>query len=106
LKNKAILALNKKINMIKQNEYFDGNVRSLGYSSATGNSTVGVMEPGEYTFTTGGPEVMTIIEGSMDVKIAGEDDWETYEDGQSYEVPGDSSFEVRISVQTSYLCQY
>jgi uncharacterized protein YaiE (UPF0345 family) len=34
--------------MISANEYFDGNVKSLGYKFAIRNSTVGVMEVGEY----------------------------------------------------------
>lgn len=92
--------------MIKENSYFDSKVKSLGYATAEGNSTVGVMEPGEYTFNTGTPEIMTVIEGAMEVKIAGENAWSTYLRGESYDVPGNSSFVVKVTVQTSYLCQF
>jgi uncharacterized protein YaiE (UPF0345 family) len=98
--------ITKKQEMINVNEYFEGNVKSLGYSREGGKSTVGVMEPGEYTFNTGNPEVMVVIEGKMEVLIAGEDEWKTYSNGEKYDVPGNSSFQLRIPVQTSYLCQY
>ncbi len=92
--------------MIKSNEYFDGNVKSLGYQTEVGSSTVGVMQPGEYEFSTGSPEIMTVIEGAMDVLLKGETDWETYEKGQSFDVPANSTFKVKMEVQTSYLCQF
>ncbi len=92
--------------MINVNEYFEGNVKSLGYSREGGKSTVGVMEPGEYTFNTGSPEVMVVIEGQMDVQLASEEAWTTYKNGEKYDVPGNSSFNLKVPVQTSYLCQY
>ncbi len=36
--------------MIGQNEYFEGQVRSLEFKNEQGNFTVGVMEPGEWKF--------------------------------------------------------
>ena len=92
--------------MINVNEYFEGKVKSIGYSRAGGKSTIGVMEPGEYTFNTGSPEVMVVIEGQMDVQLAGEESWTTYQNGEKYDVPGNSSFNLKVPVQTSYLCQY
>ena len=92
--------------MIKENTYFEGNVKSLGYATENGNSTVGVMDIGEFEFNTGGPEVMTVIVGSMLVLLAGETHWQTFVSGQSYDVPGNSSFKVKVESQVSYLCQY
>jgi len=92
--------------MINVNEYFNGNVKSLGYESAEGKSTVGVIESGEYEFGTAAPETMIIIEGALDVLIAGEEDWELYSKGQSFNVAANTSFKVRAEVQTSYLCKY
>ena len=71
--------------MISTNEYFDGNVKSLAYKSATGNSTVGVMETGEYEFGTSTHETMVVIEGEMSVKLPGATTWETYKAGTSYQ---------------------
>ncbi|MBD1433996.1 pyrimidine/purine nucleoside phosphorylase [Sphingobacterium sp. DN00404] len=92
--------------MIQVNEYFEGSVKSLGYTRTNGKSTVGVMEPGEYTFNTGSAETMIVIEGRMEVLLQGEDTWTTYGDGNSFDVPGNSTFQVKVATQTSYLCRY
>lgn len=92
--------------MISANEYFDGNVKSLGYESATGKSTLGVMEPGEYEFGTSLHETMNVIEGEMTVKLPGSEEWVTYKAGQAYEIDANQKFQVKVAAQTSYLCQY
>lgn len=92
--------------MISANEYFDGNVKSLGYKSAKGDSTLGVMEAGEYEFGTSQHETMNVIEGEMVVKLPGSSDWETYTAGQAYQIEANEKFQVKVTVQTSYLCQY
>lgn len=92
--------------MITTNEYFEGNVKSLGYTSATGKSTIGVMEAGEYEFGTSTHETMIVIEGEMTVKLPGASDWTTYKAGASYEIEANEKFQVKVSEQTAYLCQY
>lgn len=92
--------------MISVNEYFEGNVKSLGYTTAAGKSTVGVMNAGEYEFGTGSAETMTVIQGQMEVKLAGEEVVTIYAAGDSFDVPANSKFWVKVSVQTSYLCEY
>lgn len=92
--------------MISTNEYFDGNVKSLGYNSQEGKSTIGVMERGDYEFGTSSHETMTVIEGVLTVKFADQDEWVTYIAGQSFEVEANSSFEVKTVSQASYLCKY
>ena len=57
--------------MISSNEYFDGTVKSLGYTSATGKSTIGVMEPGEYEFNTSAKETMNVVEGELIALLPG-----------------------------------
>jgi len=47
--------------MLKVNEYFEGKVKSIGFSSASvGAASVGVMAEGEYTFGTAQPEEMMV----------------------------------------------
>jgi purine/pyrimidine-nucleoside phosphorylase len=92
--------------MILTNEYFEGNVKSLGYTSITGKSTLGVMEAGEYEFGTSTHETMTVIEGEMTVKLPGTSDWLTYKAGEAYEIDANEKFQVKVSAQTAYLCQY
>jgi len=38
--------------MLTVNEYFDGKVKSIAFSTTTLPATVGVMAVGEYTFST------------------------------------------------------
>ena len=92
--------------MISINEYFDGNVKSLGYDSLTGKSTVGVMEAGDYEFGTSTHETMTVVEGEMTVKLPDSSVWTTYKAGESYQIDANKKFQVKVTVQTSYLCQY
>lgn len=92
--------------MISSNEYFNGNVKSLGYVSSTGKSTLGVMEAGEYEFSTSLHETMTVVEGEMTVKLPNETEWKTYSAGESYQIEANEKFLVKVSGQTSYLCQY
>ena len=92
--------------MINNNEYFEGNVKSLGYSTNKGNSTIGVVEEGEYEFSTSSHETMTVIEGRLDVQNPNQEDWKSYKNGDSFEVEANSSFKVKAVGQTSYLCTY
>ena len=92
--------------MISSNEYFDGNVKSLGYTSSKGKSTLGVMEPGEYEFGTTQHETMNVIEGEMTVKLPNSSDWKTFKAGEAYEIDANEKFLVKVTGQTSYLCQY
>lgn len=92
--------------MISTNEYFGGNVKSLGYTSSTGKSTVGVMEAGDYEFGTSTHETMIVVEGNMTVKLPGESEWKTYKAGESYQIDANEKFQVKVSEQTAYLCQY
>ncbi len=92
--------------MIAANEYFDATVKSLGYETSEGKSTVGVMEPGDYEFGTDSHEIMTVIEGELVVTLPGATESTSYENGQSFEVEANSSFKVTAVGQTSYLCLY
>lgn len=90
--------------MITVNEYFDGAVKSLAYEN-NGKSTVGVIEAGEYEFGTATHETMIIMEGEMEVLLAG-NEWKTYRAGEKFEVEANASFKVKVAGQISYLCKY
>jgi uncharacterized protein YaiE (UPF0345 family) len=92
--------------MILENQYFEGNVKSLGYATAEGKSTVGVINAGEYKFGTAEKEIMHIIEGSLSVLLPGSEEWKTFEAGSSFVVLSNSSFKVKAEHQVAYLCQY
>lgn len=92
--------------MFKTNEYFDGKVKSIAFQTETLPATVGVMAPGDYVFNTGDKEKMVVVSGSLTIKLAGDSSDTTYTAGESFDVDANSSFDVKVSVETAYLCIY
>jgi len=92
--------------MIIVNEYFDGKVKSFVLNSSTGKKTVGVIEPGEYEFSTQSKEIMTVIDGKLSVYLPEYDEWEDFEKGASFDVPAGSKFKVKAEQDTAYICEY
>lgn len=89
------------------NIYFDGAVASHTILFADGTKkTLGVMQPGEYTFTTGAAELMEILSGSLQLQLAGEQGWQEVSGGQSFEVPAHSSFTMKVATVSDYCCSF
>ena len=92
--------------MFKVNEYFDGKVKSIAFETTDGSATIGVMAKGEYVFGTSTVEHMTVTSGKMDVKLPGEVQWKTYTEFETFVVPKDVKFNVKVDSDTSYRCLY
>ena len=96
--------------MFKTNEYFDGKVKSIAFSSKTEKDTLpatgGVMAVGDYVFNTGEKEKMTVVSGAMTIKFTGTSKTQTFNAGESFDVEANSSFDVSIATETAYLCLY
>ncbi len=92
--------------MFKVNDYFGGKVKSIAFQTATLPATVGVMAPGEYEFGTSQKETMTVVSGALTVKLPDGGDWQTFEKGQSFVVAADRKFQLKVAVDTAYLCTY
>ncbi len=92
--------------MLKTNQYFNGNVVSIGFQTETLPATVGVMAPGEYEFGTSKKETMTVVSGALTVKLPGSDNWQTFSKTESFVVEAGNSFLLRVAVDTAYLCTY
>lgn len=92
--------------MIKENSYFDAQVKSLAFSQLDDESSVGVMLPGTYQFGTGKPEKMTVVKGELVIRREGEQEWSRFKAGEAFNVAGDSFFDVEVKVATAYLCEY
>lgn len=92
--------------MFATNEYFDGNVKSIAFTTAQAPATIGVMAVGEYEFGTSSKEIMRVVSGRMDILLPGSSEWLTVEAGEQFEVEKDQRFGVRIPVETAYLCLY
>jgi purine/pyrimidine-nucleoside phosphorylase len=87
----------------RANVYFDGKCVSHTVVLADGTrKTVGVILPSSLTFNTGAPEVMEGVGGSCRVRLAGQSEWSAYREGQSFDVPGNSSFEIAVAEGDAY----
>lgn len=87
--------------------YFDGKCVSHGITLADGTKkSVGVVLPAELTFNTGAPEIMECVAGGCQYKLAGTDDWKTSGPGEKFSVPGNSSFQIRVTEPYHYICHF
>ena len=90
---------------MKHNSYFDGKVQSLAVGEKEGPTTVGVIEPGAYTFSTASEERMTLLTGTMRVRLPGAD-WRLFVAGEGFVVAPKASFDVEAAVDVAYICRY
>jgi len=91
----------------KANVYFDGKCVSHSIVLADGaKKSVGVILPTKLVFNTGAPEIMELLEGECKVKLAGEVEAKTYKGGESFNVPGNSSFEIEVVSTLHYVCHF
>lgn len=92
--------------MLKVNEYFEGKVKSIALENAQGKSTVGVMDVGEFEFGTNTVEHMTVITGLLTVLLPNATEWKDYQAGETFVVPANTKFKLKVPQQTAYLCRY
>ena len=89
------------------NIYFDGKVTSRTVEFDNGETkSLGIMLPGEYTFNTAAAEIMDILSGDVEVKLAGTSGYINIEGGSSFDVPAKSSFDIKVNSVTDYCCSY
>ena len=92
--------------MFSINKYFDEKVVSIAFQGEQLPATVGVISKGEYCFDTSKHETMTVVSGSMDVKLPGSEQWQTVTQGQSFEIAAGTDFHVKANADVAYLCTY
>jgi len=91
----------------RANVYFDGKCVSHSIELADGSKkSVGVILPSTLKFTTGAPEVMDVVEGACRIRLAGSDVWASHGTGQSFAVPGQSSFDIEVTQTVHYVCHF
>lgn len=98
----------ENISMIKEaNIYFDGKVVSRTIFLPNGEKqTLGVMQPGEYTFDTNEEEIMEMMSGELEIRLPGEIEFKKLNTPESFNVPANSSFDLKIKTVTDYCCSY
>jgi uncharacterized protein YaiE (UPF0345 family) len=98
----------KNVTVVKKaNVYFDGKVTSRSVIFADGSKkTLGVMLPGEYEFNTGDAEIMEILSGELQVSLPGAKEWKAVKGGESFEVPANSRFTMKVKALSDYCCSF
>jgi hypothetical protein len=91
----------------KANVYFEGRCVSHTIRLPDGSrKSVGVILPAKLSFETAAPETMELIAGRCRVKLAGSDRVSEYGGGQSFDVPGQSRFEIEALEPVHYVCHF
>lgn len=94
----------------KANVYFDSKCVSHTVLFRDGaRKTVGIIFPSSLTFNTGGAERVEINAGRCRVRLKDRSDWRAYGAGESFSVPGDSSFDIETieTIETlDYVCHF
>ncbi|HCT40134.1 MAG TPA: hypothetical protein DF427_02920 [Moraxellaceae bacterium] len=91
----------------KANVYFDGKCVSHNVLFADGTrKSVGVIFPSSLTFNTGAPEIMELNAGRCRIRLQGTTEWTEYKGGESFKVPGNSSFDIETLEMLDYICHF
>ena len=96
------------VSVVKQaNVYFDGKCMSHTVLLSDGSrKTLGVIFPSSLTFNTGAAEIMELNAGKCRIRLHGDTDWATYEGGQRFTVPANSSFDIETIELLDYVCHF
>jgi uncharacterized protein YaiE (UPF0345 family) len=91
----------------KANLYFDGKCVSHTVLFADGSKkTIGVIFPSTLKFNTGAAEIMELNAGKCRIKLSGASGWQSYEGGQKFDVPANSSFDIETIETLDYVCHF
>ncbi len=88
------------------NIYYDGKVTSRTVEMADGSiQSLGIMLPGNYTFETKEAEIMEMLSGELEIRLPDER-WKILNTPETFNVPANSSFDLKIKMVTDYCCSY
>ena len=91
----------------KANIYFDGKVASHTVLFPDGSKkTLGIMQAGEYEFSTGAAEIMEIFSGGLQWQMKGDSQWKQVSVGEAFNVPANSTFLMKVPAVCDYCCSF
>ena len=98
----------KNVTVVKKaNVYFNGDVTSRTVLFPDGSKkTLGIMLPGNYEFGTADKEIMEILAGELEILLPGSKVWKAIKEGETFEVPANAKFGLKIKSITDYCCSY
>jgi uncharacterized protein YaiE (UPF0345 family) len=91
--------------MIKLNQYFDGNVKSLGFELDGTPYTVGVISAGNYTFSTEKEEHIQVVAGEIEIQLPG-GSWKKIKKTEEVIIPAKLHFDIKTRHPAAYICAY
>ena len=87
--------------------YFDGKCVSHSFTLADGTKkSVGVVLPATLTFGTAAAEIMECVGGACEYRLAGSEQWLSSQTGESFHIPANSKFDIRVRQAYHYICHY
>jgi len=94
----------ENVTVVKEaNIYLDGKVTSRTVLLEDGTKiTLGIMQPGEFTFEVKGKERKEIITGNFEVRFGEETEWKRYTAGDILVVPPNITAYYRVHTVTDY----
>ncbi len=97
----------ENVSVVKEaNIYYDGKVTSRTVEFCDGSiKSLGIMLPGEYTFATADAEIMEMLSGDLEIRLPNEE-FKTLNTPETFSVPANSSFDLKIKTVTDYCCSY
>jgi uncharacterized protein YaiE (UPF0345 family) len=90
---------------MKHSTYFEGKIQSLEIKTDKGRATVGVIEPGKYSFSTSSQETMEVVSGMLKYKLE-DSGWKEAKKSESFIVAPGQTFEVEALQDAAYICYY
>lgn len=98
----------EQVSVVKAaNIYFEGQVTSRKIEFADGSyKTLGIMMPGDYEFGTEAAEIMEMLAGEVEVLLPGETEWKSFQAGDTFKVPANSKFGIKVKSVADYCCTY
>jgi purine/pyrimidine-nucleoside phosphorylase len=95
------------VSIIKNANVFDGKCVSHTVLFADGTrKSLGVILPGSIKLPTKANEVIEIQAGHCSVRLEGSMEWNKYRAGDSFPVPGNSSFDIDVFETVDYVCHF
>ncbi len=89
------------------NVYFGDRCVSHSLTMPDGTKkSVGVVFPTEQTFSTAQAEIMECVAGFCEYRLAGSTEWRRSAAGESFQVPANAHFDIRVTEPYHYICHY
>ena len=85
---------------MKHNSYANGGLQNIEFNDNGVDKTVGVVEPGNYTFTPDREETIECLTGSLEINN------EPCLPGQKIVVKSGAPFAIVAKEASSYICSY